>query len=69
MRKIIKRVGVLLASAVMLLGSSMTVCASTDGGRYSYNYDYWGDVQGSPNAYAVTGVYTSVDLEIGRAHV
>ncbi|GFH96882.1 serine/threonine-protein kinase PknD [Lachnospiraceae bacterium] len=66
MRKIIKRVGVLLASAVMLLGSSMTVCASTDGGRYSYNYDYWGDVQGSPNAYAVTGVYTSVDLGLDK---
>ncbi len=66
MRKIIKRVGVLLASAVMLLGSSMMVCASTDGGRYSYNYDYWGDVQGSPNAYAVIGVYTSVDLGLDK---
>lgn len=66
MRKIIKRVGVLLASAVMLLGSSMTVCASTDGGRYSNNYDYWGDVQGSPNAYAVIGVYTSVDLGLDK---
>ncbi len=66
MRKIIKRVGVLLASAVMLLGSSMAVCASTDGGRYGYNYDYWGDVQGSPNAYSVVGVYTSVDLGLDK---
>ena len=43
MRKIIKRVGALLASAVMLVGSSLAVCAS-DNGSYSFNYDYWGDV-------------------------
>lgn len=66
MRKIIKRAGILLASAVMLLGSTMAVCASSDGGSYGYNYDYWGDVQGSPNAYAIVGVYTSVDLGLDK---
>ncbi|MDE5951034.1 MAG: hypothetical protein K2H12_05590, partial [Acetatifactor sp.] len=66
MRKIIKRVGILLTSAMMLLGSTMTASAMSDGGRYGYNYDYWGDVQGSPNAYAVSGVYTSVDLGLDK---
>lgn len=65
MRKIIKKVGILLTSAVMLIGSSMTVCASNDG-SYTYNYDYWGDVQYSPDAYTVSGVYTSVDLGLDR---
>ena len=66
MRKMIKRAGVLLAGAVMLLSSSLSVCAMPDGGRYGYNYDYWGDVQGSPNAYAVSGVYTSVDMGLDK---
>lgn len=29
---------------------------------YCYNYDYWGDVQDSPNAYSVCRVFTSADL-------
>jgi len=66
MRKMIKRAGVLLAGAMMLLSSSMAVCAASDGGRYGYNYDYWGDVQASPEAYSVTGVYTSVDMGLDK---
>lgn len=65
MRKIIKRVGILLTSAVMLIGSSLTVCAA-DNSSYTYNYDYWGDVQSSPDAYTVSGVYTSVDLGLDK---
>lgn len=65
MRKIIKRVGVLLASAVMLVGSSLAVYAS-DNGSYTYNYDYWGDVQDSPDAYTVQEVYTSADLGLEK---
>lgn len=65
MRKIIKRVGVLLASAVMLVGSSLAVCAS-DNGSYSFNYDYWGDVQDSPDAYTVQEVYTAADLGLEK---
>lgn len=66
MRKTIKRVGVLLASAMMLIGSSMAVCASSDGGGYTYNYDYWEDIQSSPDVYTVSGVYTSVDLGLDK---
>lgn len=65
MRKIIKRVGILLASAVMLAGSSLAVCAS-DNGSYTFNYDYWGDVQDSPDAYTVQEVYTAADLGLEK---
>ncbi len=60
MRKKIKRAGMVIASVVMLLTSAMTVNA--EDGTYTYNYDYWGDVQDSPDAYDVSGVYTAADL-------
>lgn len=66
MKKIIKRAGVLLASAMMLLGSSIPVCATSDGGNYTYNYDWWEDVQYSPDVYTVSDVYTSVDLGLDK---
>ncbi len=31
---------------------------------YTYNYDYWGDVQDSPDVYSVCKVFTSSDLEL-----
>lgn len=65
MKKIIKRVGVLLASALMLVGSSLTAGAS-DNSSYSFNYDYWGDVQASPDAYTVQDVYTAAALGLDK---
>ncbi len=59
MKKIMKRLIALSAAAVVMLGSSLTVCAEEG---YTYNYDYWGDVQYSPDAYTVSGVYTAVEL-------
>ncbi len=61
MKKMMKRFGALLLGAVIMLGSSMTVCAT---GTYTYNYDYWGDIQYSPDAYTVAGVFTSQELEL-----
>ena len=49
----------------MLVGSSLAVCAS-DNGSYSFNYDYWGDVQDSPDAYTVQEVYTAADLGLEK---
>ncbi len=54
-----KRLMALCAATVVMVGSSLTVCASDS---YTYNYDYWGDVQNSPDAYTVSGVYTAKDL-------
>lgn len=59
MKKTIKRLGALLVGAVVILGSGMVACAE---GSYTYNYDYWGDVQASPDAYEVSGVYSAVDF-------
>lgn len=59
MKKTMKRLMALFASAVVLLGSSLVVCAEEG---YTYNFDYWGDVQFSPDAYTVSGVYTMADL-------
>lgn len=61
MKRIIKRVGALLLGAVIMIGSTMTVCAEEG---YTYNYDYWGDVQYSPDAYSVAEVFTAGDMEI-----
>ena len=36
----------LLAGVVVLAGSSLTVHAE---GKYTYCYDYWGEVQDSPD--------------------
>ena len=60
MKKMIKRVGALSLAAVVLAGSSMAACAAER--SYTYNYDYWGDVQNSPDAYTVTKVFASVDF-------
>lgn len=55
-----KRIGALALSAVVLAGSSMVACAKDR--SYTYNYDFWGDVQDSPDFYTVNRVYTSVDF-------
>lgn len=63
MKRMIKRIGALALGAVIISGSSMVVCAEEN---YTYNYDWWGDVQGSPDFYTVTGAYTSVELGLDK---
>lgn len=62
-KKLFKRLGAVLASAFVLMSSSTIVHAE---GSYTYCYDYWGDVQNSPNAYEVTKVFTSSDLGLEK---
>lgn len=57
MKKIIKLIGALTLGTVVLATSSLGVLAAEK--SYTYNYDYWGDVQDSPDVYTVTGVYTA----------
>lgn len=57
MKKIIKSIGTLTLASMVFAASSLSVLAS--GETYTYNYDYWGDVQNSPDAYTVTNVYTA----------
>ena len=59
MKKIIKSIGALALGATVFMTSSLSVMASDTDNSYTYNYDYWGDVQDSPDAYTVTNVYTA----------
>ena len=60
MKKKITKIGALALSAVILAASGLTAVAADR--SYTYNYDYWGDVQDSPDLYTVTNVYTSIDF-------
>lgn len=51
MKKIIKSIGALALGAMVFAMSPLSVLA--DEKSYTYNYDYWGDVQDSPDAYTV----------------
>ncbi len=48
-----------MASVVIALSSSMVVSAEEG---YTYNFDWWGDVQYSPDAYSVVEVFTAAEL-------
>ena len=54
-------IGLCLVLALTLLAVSAPVEAKADKG-YTYNYDFWGDTQYSPDAYDVAGVFTSNTL-------
>ena len=53
-----------LAVLVSVLAASDTVYAQEDAWikGYTYNYDFWGDIQYCPDAYDVVGVFTAVDI-------
>lgn len=65
MKKTITRIGALLLSSLILIGSSISSYAATK--SYTYNYDYWGDVQSSPDLYSVCKVFTSTELKLDVA--
>ncbi|MCR5676057.1 MAG: hypothetical protein K6G16_10160 [Lachnospiraceae bacterium] len=61
-----KRAGLILAGAVASL-SLLALCSDTAQAAmhehgYTYRYDYWEDVQDSPDVFSVTESYTSADL-------
>lgn len=60
MKKTIKRISALAIGALVLAGSPMAAWAAE--GSYTYNYDWWGDFQDSPDAYSICNVYTSADF-------
>jgi len=61
MKRLAKRIGALVAACLMIL-VSMPIQAQAAEKGYTYTYDYWGDVQYSPDAYEVAATYTAVDL-------
>lgn len=65
MKKNIKRMGIALASALMVMTSSIQAFAS-ESGSYTYIYDYWENVQEAPDTYDVCTVFTAVDLGLDK---
>ena len=55
-----KKTGAFLLLAGILLG--IPAAAQAEDISYTYNYDYWGDVQDCPDLYTVSKVFTSADL-------
>ncbi len=65
MKRLTKNICIVLTSVIFLaMGPVATVHADPSTGDYSYTYnlDYWGDVQDSPDFYTVCKVITSSDL-------
>lgn len=62
MKKTISRIGAAILASVIAV--SLPLSASADDQSYTYNYDYWGEVQDCPDCYTVSGVFTSVDMNV-----
>ncbi len=60
-----KRIGALAAACLMVLVSTPITTQAAEVG-YTYNFDYWGDVQYSPDAYEVAEVFTAVELGLDK---
>lgn len=65
MKRIAKRIGALVAACFMIL-VSMPIQAQAAEKGYTYTFDYWGDVQFSPDAYEVATVVTGADLGLEK---
>ncbi|MBR6390046.1 MAG: hypothetical protein IKS16_01775, partial [Lachnospiraceae bacterium] len=65
MKKIARFISIALLGIVVAVGiTPLTALAdgSTGDTSYTYNLDYWGDVQDSPDFYTVSKVFTSSEL-------
>ncbi len=65
MKRLAKRIGALVAACLTVLVSAPITTQAAEVG-YTYTFDYWGDVQYSPDAYEVAGVFTAVELELEK---
>jgi len=65
MKRLAKRIGALIAACLMI-AVSMPIQAQAAEKGYTYTYDYWADVQYSPDVYEVAGTYTAVDFGLEK---
>ena len=61
MKRMIKLFSAFVLGSAILAASGMVAEATTES-SYTYNYDYWGDVQDSPDFYNISKVFTSLDF-------
>lgn len=64
MKKLFSLIGAAVMCAAIVIGLSSSSYALDR--SYTYNYDFWGDVQNSPDFYTVTKVYTSTELGLEK---
>ena len=64
MKKRFVKVGAALVAATLAASMPILAFAGTEEYSYTYNYDYWGDVQDTPDLYSVSRVFTSSDLKL-----
>lgn len=64
MKKVISRIGTAAILALVLMCSSKSSYALDR--SYTYNYDYWGDVQNTPDFYSPAKVFTSTELNLDK---
>lgn len=65
MKRLAKRIGAFAAACLMVLMSAPVTTQAAEIG-YTYTFDYWGDVQYSPDAYEVAGVFTTAELGLKK---
>lgn len=65
MKKTVHRLGALAAGILIAVSSPMTMTVHAETG-YTYNYDWWGDEQYSPDVYDVVDVYTYKEMGLDK---
>lgn len=64
MRRIVTGIAAFALAILVLAEGTLSVYAKER--SYTYNYDYWADVQASPDFYTVKNVYTSTELGLDK---
>lgn len=64
MKRIFTGIAAFALAAIVIAESSIPAFAMNK--SYTYNYDYWGDVQNSPDFYTVQEVYTTTELGLDK---
>lgn len=59
-KRLLKTAACIITAGILAVSGSTLAVKAEEG--YTYSYDYWGDIQYSPDAYATAGVFTSADL-------
>ena len=65
MKKLFVRIGAMALASAVLAGSVSLSSYAVDR-SYTYNYDYWGDVQDSPDFYEPCKTFTWKDLNLDK---
>ncbi|MBR3735538.1 MAG: hypothetical protein IKN07_06630, partial [Lachnospiraceae bacterium] len=62
------KIAKIVTTLAVVIGIGFSGLATVEAGEdnYTYTYDYWGDVQESPDVYSVARVFTYKDLGMDK---